>query len=367
VSTTLNSDIDYGDIPSNMDEQAMRKYLDMESNLVMPGAKKKDSFEAEWTSERQKLNSNQSLDSNRLVFTNKQSSTNLMSDANGQISRLSTATDYSTVHNPNMDRMSTVTFVSNASGVPLNKREHSFQKQSIHPNMYHTHYNQHKMPTIADSGPKQAGMLSSDQSSEHQKPFVPPSPPPEWSSGLTKQVAPQKSQLVSQANQQGGVIQSRSPEGLIVVKQLPFRRDHVKVHVYVEISAQHVEHIVVHFNKTLTVEQFIDMLKHQTNNGAFKDNELEIFCADEDGDLDDDFPAPDPGQVIKSLGLEHFYIKIKNADDAARSEMRRSTIRHKKGLQSTATTDSMYSLSEEESEDESSDGEHTTSCNCTVM
>merc|ERR1719397_1289961 len=109
ANNTLTSEIDYGDIPENMDEQAMRKYLDMESNLVMPNAKKKDSFEAEWTSERQKLNKNMSQGSNRFVMvngTNKQSSSNVFADPTertdsgrvSQISRVSTqtsATEYS--------------------------------------------------------------------------------------------------------------------------------------------------------------------------------------------------------------------------------------------------------------------------------
>ena len=69
------------------------------------------------------------------------------------------------------------------------------------------------------------------------------------------------------------------------------------VNIYVEIHPEHIEHIIVHFLKTYTVQQFLDLLKNKTNNGAFAHNELEIFCADEDGDLDDDFPPPNLDRV----------------------------------------------------------------------
>lgn len=292
TSNTLHAEIDYGDIPENMDEQAMRKYLEAESNLVMPNAvKKKDSFEEIYSSERQKLNGDMSH-SNRFVMVNppgpnQQSSTNVLSNRESTVSTITTqtsATEWSTNHHstccitiylsfgarnrkndeyslcvfyfslfliltvyidPNVDRMSTVTFVSNASGAPLNKREHSFAKHSIRPNQMYYHQNSVKMPTIAQSPQKtQGGSALEDQSSEHDadKPFVPPPPGPAFTSGLTKQIAPQKQQIASQSNQQGGVIQSRNPEGKMVVKQLPYsKRTHMMVNVYVEISDEHIE------------------------------------------------------------------------------------------------------------------------------
>ena len=59
---------------------------------------------------------------------------------------------------------------------------------------------------------------------------------------------------------------------------------------------------------------------------------------------------------------------IRNADDETRLAMRRSTIRYKQGLQSTATIDSMHSLSEDQeySDDDSDDGE-TAGCKCLLM
>ena len=45
-------EIDYGDIPDNMNEQEMRAYLALESKLVMPNQKKRDSFEQQWNQKR---------------------------------------------------------------------------------------------------------------------------------------------------------------------------------------------------------------------------------------------------------------------------------------------------------------------------
>ena len=49
-----STEIDYGDIPENMNEQAMREYLALESKLVMPNENKRDSFEQQWNQQRAK-------------------------------------------------------------------------------------------------------------------------------------------------------------------------------------------------------------------------------------------------------------------------------------------------------------------------
>ena len=49
-----STEIDYGDIPDNMNEQEMRAYLALESKLVMPNQKKRDSFEQQWNQQRAK-------------------------------------------------------------------------------------------------------------------------------------------------------------------------------------------------------------------------------------------------------------------------------------------------------------------------
>eukprot|EP01083_Nonionella_stella_P199960 732829_1 len=53
-----STEIDYGDIPDNMNEQDMRAYLALESKLVMPNQKKRDSFEQQWNNGRSKYDNN---------------------------------------------------------------------------------------------------------------------------------------------------------------------------------------------------------------------------------------------------------------------------------------------------------------------
>eukprot|EP01084_Bolivina_argentea_P293796 505370_1 len=49
-----STEIDYGDLPDNMNEEDIRAYLALESKLVMPNQKKRDSFEQQWNNERGK-------------------------------------------------------------------------------------------------------------------------------------------------------------------------------------------------------------------------------------------------------------------------------------------------------------------------
>lgn len=139
------------------------------------------------------------------------------------------------------------------------------------------------------------------------------------------------------------------------------------VNVHVEIKKEHVEHIIVYFNKHFTVTQFLDLLKNETNNAAFQNTELEIFCADDDGDIEEDFPPPEKTSVIAQLGLKHFYIKIKGANDEQRNDIRRSTISHKQQLMTTQEIDTMYSLNEESDEEESSEYEDDEGCKCIIL
>ena len=137
------------------------------------------------------------------------------------------------------------------------------------------------------------------------------------------------------------------------------------VNVHVEIKMDHVEHIIVYFNKHFTVKQFLDLLKNETNNAAFQNMELQIFCADDDGDIEEDFPPPEQTSVLAQLGLKHFYIKIKGANDEQRNDIRRSTLSHKQQLMTTQEMDTMYSL--DESEDESSEYEEDDGCKCIIL
>ena len=140
------------------------------------------------------------------------------------------------------------------------------------------------------------------------------------------------------------------------------------VNVFVEITPDHVEHIIVYFNKHLSVEQFLDLLKMETNGGAFKDTEVDIFVADEDGDLDDDFPAPEMKAVIANLGLKNFYIKLKGADDEQRDDIRRSTTMNIERLPTEAEVNKMHSLNEDdEYDDEEEYEEEDGGCSCCIL
>eukprot|EP01083_Nonionella_stella_P199961 732830_1 len=174
-----STEIDYGDIPDNMNEQDMRAYLALESKLVMPNQKKRDSFEQQWNNGRskydnnsnnkQKTNNDSNIDfvppppqqmnfafqqQNRPPYQatqmnfayqqqNKQyqanngyKSQNSASNSQSppQRHRNDTNTTVSSVypdshyHDNVIDRMSTVTIVSKGK----HRREHSFKKQQIH-------------------------------------------------------------------------------------------------------------------------------------------------------------------------------------------------------------------------------------------
>eukprot|EP01083_Nonionella_stella_P208121 755514_1 len=193
-------------------------------------------------------------------------------------------------------------------------------------------------------------------------------------SALTAQIAPQKHHLANQhSGQQNGVIQSRNPQGLLVVKQMPYsKKTHVCLNIYVEIKPDHIEHIIVYFQKHFSVKQFVDLLKNETNNAAFVNAELEIFCADEDGDLDDDFPAPEPNAIIANLGIKNFYIELINEmTEEQRNEIRRSTIAHKSQLLTTEQMDKMHNIDDnnEETDDDDDDDEYEDDegCKCIIL
>ena len=64
--------------------------------------------------------------------------------------------------------------------------------------------------------------------------------------------------------------------------------------------------------------QFISFIKKEFNNGTLLHTSIELWIADEDGDLDDDYPQPEADQVLSGMGLENFYLKITDADAQAR-------------------------------------------------
>eukprot|EP01084_Bolivina_argentea_P071317 129697_1 len=370
-----STEIDYGDVPENMDEEQMRAYLALESKIVMPNQEKRDSFEAEWKNKRNKYsnnhpsqnNKNKNQSNNQYNYQQpqqhqqqqqqqqKQSNFNYNKTNNNTITNINNNT-YQNDNNYMVDRMSTVTMVSNKSG--NHRREHSFKKQNI------MQQQMTNLPQINQSMPQnnnnntanfpynsnmtmQPNQQQNGKNKENQSAV----------SALSKQIKPTQHQ-----QQQSGIntntIQSRNADNKLVIKQMPYsKKSHAMVNIHVEISADHIEHIIVHFFKHYSVEQFLEFLKNDTNNGAFKDCEIEIFIADDDGDLDDDFPAPELKAIIANLGLKHFYIKISNINNKKRNDIRRTTLSYKSSLMTTHQLDTLHSLEEiDEYSDEESSG-----------
>ena len=74
----------------------------------------------------------------------------------------------------------------------------------------------------------------------------------------------------------------------------------------------------------MTGSQFIDFIKKEFNSGALLNSKIELWVADEDGDLDDDYPQPESDQILSKMGLDNFYLKIKDADTQARQSIANS-------------------------------------------
>eukprot|EP01084_Bolivina_argentea_P215444 365764_1 len=96
-----------------------------------------------------------------------------------------------------------------------------------------------------------------------------------FKSALTTPITLSKSALTAQIpNQHSGVIQSRNPQGQLVVKQMPYsKKTHVHLNIYVELPLDDIEHIIVYFQKHFSVKQFLDLLKNETNIAAFVNTE----------------------------------------------------------------------------------------------
>eukprot|EP00484_Ammonia_sp_Unknown_P030403 CAMPEP_0197037604 /NCGR_PEP_ID=MMETSP1384-20130603/14767_1 /TAXON_ID=29189 /ORGANISM="Ammonia sp." /LENGTH=429 /DNA_ID=CAMNT_0042467925 /DNA_START=77 /DNA_END=1366 /DNA_ORIENTATION=+ len=428
ISKAFSTEIDYGDVPENMDEEQMRAYLALESKLVMPNQKRRDSFEQQWNSGREKFQPNAEpnsppnaqtkanangleqaqspqsnvgspfsyqpsyqtsqashashrqqmppqqagphthrTQSNNNQYANYGARNTTMSSTHSSKMVSPTNSTYVTNsgYDPNqIDRMSTVTIVSEKG---KHRKEYSFAKVPVNANgqpqpayVQHAHHSKSPPNTQFPYNPNLP---------LNERPQQRPAP----KSALTAQIGPQKHHLANQGSgEQSGVIQSRNPEGKMVIKQLPYsKKTHVMVNVWVEIKEDHVEQIIVYFNKHLTVQQFLDLLKNETNNAAFKDTQLEMFCADADGDIDDDFPAPEGNAILSNLGLKNFYIKLSGASDDQIENIRRSTLAHKKQLLSTEEAEKMHSFNEDADDDEEEyeddEDEEDGGCKCVIL
>ena len=78
---------------------------------------------------------------------------------------------------------------------------------------------------------------------------------------------------------------------------------------------------VVFFDKKWTGLEFINFIKQEFNRGALKDANVELWIADDEGDIDDDYPQPEEDQILSKMGLTYFYLKINDVDTQARKTM----------------------------------------------
>lgn len=258
--------VDYGDIPTNFNEDEMRKYLVMESKIELPH-KRRDSFEEMYKREKDRIIADkmQTNVSSIKIETRKKTLT------------LPNASQISTKDNTFSD-LPSVTNYPNSTSTTNTVKSFDFAKQA---QIQTVHMPNHKSIKT---------------------------------SILSKQISMKKK-----------TEQSKDSYGRLVMKQMPFAfKTHRKCHFYVEISNisndSHIQHIIIHFFKHLTVSQFCDFFREEFNEGKFSKFTLQLFVADDDGDLDDAFPQPDVAKELATLGLSHFYLRFTQNDKNMKSK-----------------------------------------------
>ena len=123
-----------------------------------------------------------------------------------------------------------------------------------------------------------------------------------------------------------------------------------------EIKSDYVQHIIIYAQKDWTHRKVLQYLREKLP--VLSDIDLELQCADDDGDLDDDFPSPEMNCVIAELGLIHFYLVI-NGNDQQRNNIVKGIQSYPKELPIT-----------KEIEDKVGNDEHKLSskgCKCAVL
>jgi len=110
----------------------------------------------------------------------------------------------------------------------------------------------------------------------------------------------------------------RSSNGKITIfRQLPFSAaTHKKANAYIELYKDKVEKVIIYFEKRSTCNQFCDLVRRQILDAAFKQYDLELFLADDDGKFDDKNEPPPSNETLAriiDIGLDSFYFKITNS------------------------------------------------------
>eukprot|EP01083_Nonionella_stella_P226147 803411_1 len=84
-----------------------------------------------------------------------------------------------------------------------------------------------------------------------------------------------------------------------IFQQTPFAdTTHKKANAYIELYKGKVEKVIIYFFKATTCNEFCDLVRRQILNGVFKQYELELFLADDDGKFDDKNEPPPSTEVL---------------------------------------------------------------------
>ena len=188
-------------------------------------------------------------------------------------------------------------------------------------------------------------------------------------------------------------------QGRVIIKELPFNKNHFKSRVFVEINKDDdaTEELILLTEKSKKVDAFIEFIKSEYKKGyvfcffffffffyfffflfsvesLIKHCKIQLFVADEDGDLDDDYPMLGPNQTLSQTGLSMFFLKI-----VVDSEQRKTIVADFRTMQArirqhTLAMTKVASISEEmeerrEEEEEKSAKTHANrSCaNCLIL
>ena len=77
-----------------------------------------------------------------------------------------------------------------------------------------------------------------------------------------------------------------------------------------EISNNVCEQCTIWCNKSWTCEKYISFVTKEYKEGILSKDKCELWIADDDGEIEDDFPPCENNQIISKLGIKQFYLKI---------------------------------------------------------
>merc|ERR1712154_335461 len=108
--------------------------------------------------------------------------------------------------------------------------------------------------------------------------------------------------------------------------------------------------------------EFCDLVRRQILNGVFKQYELDLFLADDEGNFDDKNQPPPSNEILAkiiNLGLDSFYFKIANSWQLSATDKAKlvKTINdHKNGL--SVIKESNNAVADSDDSDDSDDDDN---------